>query len=293
MEKAGRTGNPLDYLSANIGNYTALLILRPTALAGVVEAFCVVLLGVALWKWGVIQGERSALLPAADAGLLPPRVRAARDRRMAELLTVTPVPQPNWMSSSSPEILWFRVRASSPAHQPRSQVRPPGSGRWRRVQVRPGRTHVLRLFAQPADHRAVGAVRTVGTELMGAARIGGGNDGDGFSGRYSVQIVMQHQVRRFASGPMEWLPGGASAYLRIQLDAAQVARLCRRPKRARSCLTRRTKQMTARALSAPHASETADYHRPDKQAPVEGASTNYACQSRGTHYGASPSFSGI
>lgn len=56
-EKQGRTGF-WAYVSANIDTYVSFVgnFLRET----VIEAFCAMLIGIALWKWRIIQGGRSA-----------------------------------------------------------------------------------------------------------------------------------------------------------------------------------------------------------------------------------------
>lgn len=64
----------------------------------VLEAFCTMLIGVALWKWGVIQGERStrfylALLVACYGFGIPARLLG-----LGEVLSLTPVPRTIWIT---------------------------------------------------------------------------------------------------------------------------------------------------------------------------------------------------
>ena len=64
----------------------------------VIEAFCTMLIGVALWKWGVIQGQRSARfygwLLALGYGL----GLSARAIGLAETLSFTPGPRSLWIT---------------------------------------------------------------------------------------------------------------------------------------------------------------------------------------------------
>lgn len=55
-EPASRTGLP-GYAMWNIGSYIGFVY--PSLLPSVCEALCMMFIGVALWKWGVIQGGRS------------------------------------------------------------------------------------------------------------------------------------------------------------------------------------------------------------------------------------------
>ncbi|MDG2532426.1 DUF418 domain-containing protein [Sphingomonas sp. HITSZ_GF] len=58
MEAKGHSGSFLAYAGMQIGFY--LMFVWPELLRTVAEAFCMMLVGMALWKWGVIQGQRSA-----------------------------------------------------------------------------------------------------------------------------------------------------------------------------------------------------------------------------------------
>lgn len=57
MEKAGRSGGWLAYAGMNIGFYVEFML--PQLGISIAEAFCMMLLGIALWKWRVVQGGRS------------------------------------------------------------------------------------------------------------------------------------------------------------------------------------------------------------------------------------------
>jgi len=71
----------------------------------VCEAFCVMLLGVAFWKWGIIQGGRNArfylllTLACYGAGL------SLRAIGASEQLLMTPVPKIGWMTQEIARIL--------------------------------------------------------------------------------------------------------------------------------------------------------------------------------------------
>jgi uncharacterized protein len=57
-EKKGHSGGLVAYAVMNIQAYLGFIY--PGVLQTIMEAFCVMLIGIALWKWGVIQGQRSA-----------------------------------------------------------------------------------------------------------------------------------------------------------------------------------------------------------------------------------------
>lgn len=57
-EKKGHSGGLAAYAVMNIQAYLGFIY--PGVLQTIMEAFCVMLIGIALWKWGVIQGQRSA-----------------------------------------------------------------------------------------------------------------------------------------------------------------------------------------------------------------------------------------
>jgi uncharacterized protein len=82
-EAKGRTGGLLPYAQLNWYYYSALVF--PSLIPIIAEALSVMLIGVALWKWGVIQGGRSArfyllLMLACYAVAVPIRIGGAFDR---------------------------------------------------------------------------------------------------------------------------------------------------------------------------------------------------------------------
>jgi uncharacterized protein len=58
MEKKGHSGGFVDYVVMNIMVWVGFLL--PGLGFNIAEAFCTMLVGIALWKWQVIQGGRSA-----------------------------------------------------------------------------------------------------------------------------------------------------------------------------------------------------------------------------------------
>jgi len=82
-ESKGRAGGLLPYAQLNWYYYTTLVF--PSLVPSVIEALCVMLTGVALWKWRVVQGGRSAafyitLMLSCYAIAVPIRVGGAFDR---------------------------------------------------------------------------------------------------------------------------------------------------------------------------------------------------------------------
>jgi len=57
MEKKGHAGGFLAYATMYIGFYFEFML--PQLAMGVAEAFCMMLVGIALWKWQIVQGGRS------------------------------------------------------------------------------------------------------------------------------------------------------------------------------------------------------------------------------------------
>lgn len=90
-EAKGHAGGYLAYARMHIGLYLAFLF--PSLVGSVAEALCVMMIGVALWKWQVIQGGRSArfylvLMLLCYAAAMPMRWVAAH-----EYLSMVPIPR--------------------------------------------------------------------------------------------------------------------------------------------------------------------------------------------------------
>ncbi|NML04658.1 DUF418 domain-containing protein [Sphingomonas sp. G-3-2-10] len=95
QEIKGHSGGFLDYAMLNIGLWF-FIVADGGLYLGVIEAFCVMLLGIALWKWEIIQGGRSArfyavLMLGCYAFALPLRWMGAQ-----EMLTMVPIPRSFW-----------------------------------------------------------------------------------------------------------------------------------------------------------------------------------------------------
>ncbi|MFX5926143.1 hypothetical protein ABTE83_19555, partial [Acinetobacter baumannii] len=63
-EAKAHRGGYLDYAKLYWNDWLKYLWGSGFFILTVVEAFCAMLIGIALWKWGVIQGQRSALFYA-------------------------------------------------------------------------------------------------------------------------------------------------------------------------------------------------------------------------------------
>ena len=97
-EVKARSGSFTDYAGFLISTYI-MIVGKGSLLGGVVEAFSVMLLGIAAWKLGFIQGQRStrdywiALIVAYGFGL------TARYVGGLERMTFMPIPKTIWMTS--------------------------------------------------------------------------------------------------------------------------------------------------------------------------------------------------
>lgn len=97
-EVKARSGSFMDYAGFLISTYI-LIVGKGSLLGGIAEAFTVMLLGIAAWKLGFIQGQRStrdywiALIVAYGFGL------TARYVGGLERMTFQPIPKTIWMTS--------------------------------------------------------------------------------------------------------------------------------------------------------------------------------------------------
>lgn len=97
-EKKARSGSMLDYASFMWQSWI-MIAGKGGLLFGVFEAFCAMLLGIALWKLGVIQGKRTAreylvmMVVAYAFGM------GARYLGVTERLAFAPIPKTIWMTS--------------------------------------------------------------------------------------------------------------------------------------------------------------------------------------------------
>ena len=196
LEKKGHAGGLLAYAQMNIGFYVGFIYSQ--ILPTIAEAFCVMLIGIALWKWGVIQGQRSArfYLLLMLACYIPGF--ALRALGGAELLVTTPMPRTSWFTQESA-----------------------------RIAVSIGHVAMINLVAKSAAGRAVfapfkAAGRTafslyfmqqiIGLWILFApwgpglwGRVGWASMAGIALAVVALQLVVANLwVRHFANGPLEW-----------------------------------------------------------------------------------------
>lgn len=103
MEKQGLSGSFAAYAGMYIGFY--LEFMYPQLALGIAEAFCMMLIGIALWKWRVVQGGRSSrfyawlLLGCYVPGLV------ARAMGAHQQLSPVPIAQIFWIVDEPARIL--------------------------------------------------------------------------------------------------------------------------------------------------------------------------------------------
>ncbi|OAN67130.1 hypothetical protein A7X12_00420 [Sphingomonas sp. TDK1] len=103
MEKKGHAGSWLAYAGMNIGFYIEFML--PELALTVAEAFCMMLVGIALWKWRVVQGGRSTrfyailLLCCYVPGLIARAVGAH------EALSPVPIAHSYWITQEPARML--------------------------------------------------------------------------------------------------------------------------------------------------------------------------------------------
>ncbi|MBO9712904.1 DUF418 domain-containing protein [Sphingomonas sp.] len=95
-EKPAHAGGFLAYAQFEIGAW--IMFIYPSLPLSILEAFCMMLIGIAFWKWQIIQGGRSArfywaLMLAGYAVAIPLRWIAAD-----QTLTMDPVPKIGWIT---------------------------------------------------------------------------------------------------------------------------------------------------------------------------------------------------
>jgi uncharacterized protein len=96
MEKKGHSGGLVAYARLNIGAWIGFV--SGSVLFNVAEAFCVMLIGIALWKWGVIQGQRSAGFYLALMLLCYVPAIALRAIAAQEMTTLVPIARTGWFT---------------------------------------------------------------------------------------------------------------------------------------------------------------------------------------------------
>ena len=98
-EAKAHTGGIVAYATFLQGAWVHFIFGKGTTLMGVFEAFCAMLIGIALWKWGVIQGQRSTRFYAVLTLLAYGFGITARWIGVGEITTFAPIPKTIWMTS--------------------------------------------------------------------------------------------------------------------------------------------------------------------------------------------------
>ncbi|MES2444666.1 MAG: DUF418 domain-containing protein [Pseudomonadota bacterium] len=206
-EAKGRSGGFIAYAAYNIGTFVLFVVSALPVNVG--EAFCTMLLGIALWKWQVIQGGRSAgfyllLMLACYVPGFALRWIAAK-----EMLTMVPIPRVGWIT-----IEFARVAVAVGHIALVNLMVKSGAGRAILAPFKAaGRTAFSLYFIQ----------QIVGLWILFAPWGVGLWDKLSWSGLYAValgvialQLVIANLwVRAFANGPLEWA-WRSLAYVRWQ-----------------------------------------------------------------------------
>lgn len=98
-EKKSHRGGFLDYAQLLWGQWITFFWIGGFFWLIAVEAFCAMLIGVALWKWGVIQGQRSARFYLVMGVLAYGFGITARWVGALETMTFTPMPKTIWITA--------------------------------------------------------------------------------------------------------------------------------------------------------------------------------------------------
>lgn len=100
-ETKSHRGGIFDYAQLMWGQWITFFWIGGVFWLTVVEAFCAMLIGVALWKWGVIQGERSARFYLVLGVLAYGFGITARWVGALETMTFTPMPKTIWITAEA------------------------------------------------------------------------------------------------------------------------------------------------------------------------------------------------
>ncbi|WP_084579890.1 DUF418 domain-containing protein [Sphingomonas azotifigens] len=103
MEKKGHAGSFLAYAGMNIGFYFEFLF--PELGLSIAEAFCMMLIGIALWKWRVVQGGRSTRFYAILLVCCYVPGMLARAIGAHEALTPVPIVHSFWITQEPARVL--------------------------------------------------------------------------------------------------------------------------------------------------------------------------------------------
>lgn len=97
-ERQAYSGGWLPYAQYMWNSWATFFIGKGLLFVTVIEAFCVMLIGIALWKWGVIQGQRSALFYAGLLALAYGFGLTARYVGALEITSFAPYPKTIWIT---------------------------------------------------------------------------------------------------------------------------------------------------------------------------------------------------
>ncbi|SFI96684.1 uncharacterized protein SAMN03159338_0440 [Sphingomonas sp. NFR04] len=103
MEKKGHAGGFLAYAAMNIGFYFEFML--PELGLSIAEAFCMMLIGIALWKWQVVQGGRSTRFYAILMLCCYVPGMIARAIGAHEMLSPVPIVHTAWITQEPARIL--------------------------------------------------------------------------------------------------------------------------------------------------------------------------------------------
>lgn len=197
-EAKAHRGGYLDYAKLYWNDWLKYLWGSGFFILTVVEAFCAMLIGIALWKWGVIQGQRSALFYAITLILAYGFGLAARWIGVTEMLSFSPIPKTIWMTSE-----------------------------FARLAMGLGHVSLINLLMKAAAGRTAFSLyflqQLISLHLLFAPYALNRWGGYGWADLALIAIVMyvgllllaNLWVRFFVNGPMEWL-WRSLAYLKWQ-----------------------------------------------------------------------------
>lgn len=97
-EKEAHRGGVIDYAGWLHGQWIEYFWVGGIFWISVAEAFCAMLIGIALWKWGIIQGERSAMFYLVLGGLAYGFGLTARWIGTQEMLAFAPIAKTIWIT---------------------------------------------------------------------------------------------------------------------------------------------------------------------------------------------------
>jgi uncharacterized protein len=103
MEKKGHSGGFLAYAAMNIGFYFEFML--PELGLAIAEAFCMMLIGIALWKWRVVQGGRSTRFYAILMLCCYVPGMIARAIGAQEMLSPVPIVHTAWITEEPARLL--------------------------------------------------------------------------------------------------------------------------------------------------------------------------------------------